>query len=120
LTTLPVQGKDSNAALPLHPHPAAVFPTSVYHGRGRYKQSALSVQPKQDIQASHRIATLCRPNSRNEKTRLKLGRVGRLKNTKKELRPVGDRSVEWHFGFCFQQNVYGGVGLWLRDAGRGL
>jgi hypothetical protein len=47
LTTLPVQGKDSNAALPLHPHPAAVFPTSVYHGRGRYKQSALSAQSNQ-------------------------------------------------------------------------
>jgi hypothetical protein len=30
------------------------------------------------------------------------------KMTEKGLRPLGDRSVELHFGFCFQQNTYGG------------
>src|SRR5215472_11845929 len=64
-------------------------------------------------------ATLCRPDSKNEKTRLKLSLIEALKNGKKALRPVGHRSVELGFGFCFQQNAYGGVGLWLRDAGRG-
>jgi hypothetical protein len=39
---------------------------------------------------------------RNEKTSLKLGQIGPLKNTKKGLdRPV-DRSVELRLGFCFQ------------------
>jgi hypothetical protein len=27
------------------------------------------------------------------------------KTTEKELRPFGDRSVELHFDFCFQQNA---------------
>jgi len=39
---------------------------------------------------------------------------------KKELRPSGDRSVELDFGFCFQQNAYGGWGRGLRYTGRGL
>jgi hypothetical protein len=42
------------------------------------------------------------------------------KTTEKELRPFGDRSVELHFDFCFQQNVYGGWGRGLKDTGRGL
>jgi hypothetical protein len=54
------------------------------------------------------VATLCRPNSKNEKKRLKLGMIGRLKNAKKELQPLGDRSVELGLGLCFQQSVYGG------------
>jgi hypothetical protein len=41
------------------------------------------------------------------------------KTTEKGLWPFGDRSVELHFGFCFQQNAYGGWGRGLRDAGRG-
>jgi hypothetical protein len=54
------------------------------------------------------VATLCRPDSKNEKTRLKLSRVEALKNEKEGFRPFGDRSVELGFGFCFQQNAYGG------------
>jgi hypothetical protein len=45
--------------------------------------------------------------------------IGRPKNTKKGFRPLGHRSVELGFDLCFQQNVYGGWGQWLRDAGRG-
>jgi len=30
------------------------------------------------------------------------------KTGEKRLRPLGHRSVEWHFDFCFQQNAYGG------------
>jgi len=56
------------------------------------------------------IATLCRPDSKNGKTGPKLIAIGSLKNVKKGLRPVGHRSVELHFGFCFQQNAYGGWG----------
>jgi hypothetical protein len=41
------------------------------------------------------------------------------KTIEKELRPLGDRSVELHFDFCFQQNAYGGWGPWLRVIGRG-
>ena len=33
------------------------------------------------------------------------------KNKKKALRQPFDSTVEWHFHFCFQQNVYGGWGL---------
>jgi hypothetical protein len=54
------------------------------------------------------VATLCRPDSRNEKTRLKLSRIEPLKNGKKGLRPFGHRTVELGFDFCFQQNAYGG------------
>jgi hypothetical protein len=34
-------------------------------------------------------------------------------------RPV-DRSAELGLGLCFQQNLYGGWGRWLKDAGRRL
>jgi len=54
------------------------------------------------------VATLCRPDSKNEKTRLKLSLIEALKNGKKGLRPFGHRSVEVRFDFCFQQNAYGG------------
>jgi hypothetical protein len=49
------------------------------------------------------VATLCRPDSKNEKTRLKLGQIELLKNGKKGFDSSVDRTVEWHFGFCFQQ-----------------
>jgi len=65
------------------------------------------------------VTTLCRPNSENEKTRLKLGQIGPLKNTKKGFDRSVDRSVELGLGFCYQQSVYGGWGHWVRDAGRG-
>jgi hypothetical protein len=42
------------------------------------------------------------------------------KNGKKGFDRSVDSSVELGFGLCFQQIVYGGVGRWLRDAGRGL
>jgi len=32
------------------------------------------------------------------------------KTTEKGLRPLGHRSVELHFGFCFQQSAMGGWG----------
>jgi hypothetical protein len=51
---------------------------------------------------------------------VKLGGIGLLKNIKRELRPVGDRSVELGLGFCFQQSVYPRVGYVAGNAGRGL
>ncbi len=49
------------------------------------------------------VATLCLPNSKNGKRRLKLSPIRPLKNAKKGFdRPV-DRSVELRFGLCFQQ-----------------
>jgi hypothetical protein len=54
------------------------------------------------------LATLCRPNSKNGKTRLKLKRIEALKNGKKGLRLSYDCLVEWGFGFCFQQSAMGG------------
>jgi len=48
------------------------------------------------------FATVCRPDSKNGKRRLKLGRIGLLKNIKKRLRQPFDRPFELHFGFCFQ------------------
>jgi len=54
------------------------------------------------------VATLCRPNSKNGKTGLKLIAIRALKNDKKGFdRPV-DRSVELGFGFCLQQSSMGG------------
>jgi len=40
-------------------------------------------------------------------------------NAKKRGRQPFDRPFELGFGVCFQQNVYAGVGVWLRDTGRG-
>jgi hypothetical protein len=54
------------------------------------------------------VATLCRPDSKNEKTRLKLSRIEALKSGKKGFDRSVDCPVELHFGFCFQQNAYGG------------
>jgi len=65
------------------------------------------------------LATLCRPNSKNGKRRLKLGRIGPLKNTKKGFDRSVDRPVELHFGVCFQQRSIGGWGLWLRTQAEG-
>jgi len=44
------------------------------------------------------VATLCRPNSKNEKTRLKLSLIEALKNGKKDFDRSVDRSVELGFG----------------------
>jgi hypothetical protein len=79
------------------------------------KRSAFSSQP--NIQP---FTTLCRPDSKNGKIRLKLTAVGALRNKKKGLRPFGHRSVELGFGLCFQQSVYGGWDRGYKDAGRGL
>jgi hypothetical protein len=49
------------------------------------------------------IATLCRPNSKNGKSRLKLDRIRLLKNAKKAFDRSVDRAVEWHFDLCYQQ-----------------
>jgi hypothetical protein len=44
---------------------------------------------------------------KGEKT-TKMTPIRRAKTRKKELRPVGHRSVELRLGVCFQQNAYGG------------
>jgi hypothetical protein len=54
------------------------------------------------------VTTLCRPDSKNEKTRLKLSLIEALKSGKKDFDRSVDRSVELGFDFCFQQNAYGG------------
>jgi len=56
------------------------------------------------------FATLCRPNSKNGKIRLKLGLIRPPKNAKNDFDRSVDRSVELHFGFCFQQSTMGGGG----------
>jgi hypothetical protein len=48
------------------------------------------------------FATLCRPNTWKEKTRLKFVTIERLKRIEKGLRPFGHRSVELGFDVCFQ------------------
>jgi hypothetical protein len=54
------------------------------------------------------VATLCRPDSKNGKTGLKLTAIGALKNGKKGFDRSVDRSVELGFDICFQQNAMGG------------
>jgi len=56
------------------------------------------------------VAALCRPDSKNEKTGLKLTAIEALKNGKKGFDRSVDRPVELRFDFCFQQNAYGGWG----------
>jgi hypothetical protein len=75
---------------------------------GRWKifeNLAFSRQPKRKLQP---VATLCRPDSKNEKTRLKLSLIEALKSGKKGFDRSVDCPVELHFGFCFQQSAYGG------------
>jgi len=81
------------------PERASSFKTEYSYRQSGIQQSALSIQPKQGIQ---RIATLCRPNSKNEKTMLKLIAIGRLNNPKKGFDRSVDRSVESRLGLCFQ------------------
>ena len=52
-----------------------------------------------------RAATLCRPDSWNEKTGLKLTSIEAPKNAKKGFDRSVDSAVELGLGFCFQQNV---------------
>jgi hypothetical protein len=54
------------------------------------------------------FVTLCRPNSGKGKTRLKLGQIRPLKNTKRGFDRSVDSPFELGFDLCFQQNVYGG------------
>jgi hypothetical protein len=70
-----------------------------------FENLAFSRQPKRKLQP---VATLCRPDSKNEKTTLKLSRIEALKNGKKGFDRSVDRTVELRFDFCFQQNAYGG------------
>jgi hypothetical protein len=51
---------------------------------------------------------------------IRMTRIGLVKMKEKRLRPSGDRSVELHLSFCFQQRSYPRVGRWLKDAGRRL
>jgi hypothetical protein len=64
--------------------------------------SAFSNQPKQ------RLATLCRPDSKNRKRRLKLTWIGSLKNVEKGHRQPFDRPFELGFDLYFQQKAMGG------------
>jgi hypothetical protein len=64
------------------------------------QHSAISAQ-----HSAKQFATLCRPDSKNEKTRLKLTAIEALKNGKKRLRLPFERPFELGFGFCFQQNA---------------
>jgi hypothetical protein len=66
------------------------------------------------------LATFCRPNSWNEKTRPKLGPIGKLKNTIKGPRQFGRQYCRIGVGLLFSTKVLWGVGLWLGNAGRGL
>jgi hypothetical protein len=54
------------------------------------------------------FATLCRPNSKNGKTGLKLSLIRPLKNLKNDFDSSVDRSVELGFDLCFQQRRMGG------------
>jgi hypothetical protein len=72
------------------------------------KTEQLAISNWQLAKPLYRFATLCRPDTKKEKSRLKLSAVGGLKNEERRLRPLGHRSVELHFGVCLQQNAYGG------------
>jgi hypothetical protein len=54
------------------------------------------------------LTILCRPDSWKRKKGLKLTAIEALKNGKKGFDRSVDRSVELHFGLCFQQRRMGG------------
>jgi hypothetical protein len=66
------------------------------------KHSAVSIQPNMKA-----FATLCRLDSKNGKSRLKLSRLGRLKNVKKGLRQPFDRPSNWGLAFVFNKARWG-------------
>ena len=78
------------------------------------QQLAFSTQPK------YGPATLCRPNSKNGKRRLKLGPVGAAEKREKGLRQLCRKDCRIGVGPLLSIKVLGGWGLWLRDTGRGL
>jgi hypothetical protein len=65
------------------------------------------------------LTTLCRPNSKNAKRRLKFDQIRPLKNAKKGFDRSVDRSVELRLGFCYQQKSYPRVGRGLRVQAEG-
>jgi hypothetical protein len=67
------------------------------------QHSAVSAQ-----HSAKQFATLCRPNSKNEKTGRKLTAIEALKNVKMRGRQAFDRPFELGLNLCFQQNVQGG------------
>jgi hypothetical protein len=71
------------------------------------QHSALSNQPKRpqnyDPLPTGQLAEGYKGKKTSKMTPIRLA-----KTTEKELRPLGDRSVELHFDVCFQQNAYGG------------
>jgi hypothetical protein len=69
----------------------------------RSLKKALSTQ--QSAKKTSGFATLCRPDTWNEKTGLKLGRIRLAKNAKNRFDRSVDSTVELGFGFCFQQNA---------------
>jgi len=69
--------------------------------------------------AAFTVATLCRPDSQNEKIMLKLSQIELLKNIKNGFDRSVDRSVELHFAFCLQQKLYGGWGRGCRTQAEG-
>jgi hypothetical protein len=79
------------------------------------KHSAVSIQPNMKA-----FATLCRLDSKNGKSRLKLSRLGLLKKHEKWLRPSGRPLGRIGVELLFSTKRLWGVGRWLRDAGRGL
>jgi hypothetical protein len=84
-------------------------PTTAEGGRPPQNAQNRRVPGTPAVPHEHRSpATLCRPNSKNEKTRLKLTAIEALKNGKNGVRPVGHRSVELGFDLCFQQSSRGG------------
>jgi hypothetical protein len=52
-----------------------------------------------------RIATLCRPDTWDEKTGPKLTAIEALKNVKNDFDRSVDRSVEWGLSLYLQQNA---------------
>jgi hypothetical protein len=63
------------------------------------------------------IATLCRPDTWDEKTGPKLTAIEARKNVKNDFDRSVDRSVESGLSLYLQQNAYGGGRRWLVQTG---
>jgi len=65
------------------------------------------------------VTTLCRPNSKNGKIGLKIGSDSTAEKREKRLRQLGRQYCRIGVGPLFSIKRLWGVGLWLRDTGRG-
>jgi hypothetical protein len=89
--------------------------------RGESRSLTMTVRSAANLRrAALPVATLCRPDSKNAKTGLKLGQIEPRKKAGKRLRQFCRQDCRMALRLLFPAKVLMGGGSWLRNTGRGL